>query len=103
MDTVSAAYVHQTGDGSPMLIAYRLVYDLYFVIQYKQELLRVGILSFDDILNIVPFRSIRLNVSLPLVRDLDTTLQDWKRQILVALQNTHAGKEPVHDRARPWK
>ena len=65
------------------LLMYKIVYDQYLTVIFSERDFRVELYSFDDILNIIPIYSLKLNVDLPLLEHLQDTLDAWKK---IALQ-----------------
>jgi hypothetical protein len=61
----------------PSLIAYRLVHTHYLVCIFTERQLDVRMLSYMDILDIIPIHRVEINCPLPFSYDLNGTLCAW--------------------------
>ena len=78
-DPVNGICVYRrSSDGIPRLIAYRLLRTRYLVLFYENGLASSCLLSFPELLDLIPFKSYLTALSLPLRESLEETLKLWK-------------------------
>lgn len=85
MDQRSTVKVFRDHDEKATIIAYKFLHTKYLTCIYCDQMLFVGLTSFNDLMQFIPIQSTSLAVSLPTLSTLDATLDEWGRQIKCAV------------------
>jgi hypothetical protein len=72
------------------LVMYRLLVEKYFLVVYTEGRIFTGLVSFSDLLDMIPLHSVPLTVPQPLLATVDETIDAWFNEAYAALR-AHVG------------
>lgn len=84
LHVLQGVHIFRSSGGAATLVAYRRIHTRYLVLVQRKSRY-VFFASFDDLLNTVPIRSVRVHATLPLRDSLDATTRAWAVELAGAL------------------